>query len=242
MKSLTYCFALGALVVLATTPAVANHVDFIQDDSDSSNGVTNATFSLSTSGGLVSDTQAGEPADILGGTREVTLTGGGIVGSISADKVAGTDFINVQNDTLSAGILTLSYPGISDSNFASNWNAIGIDIPFIEQSTGIGDGEIDISVTVDSSSGSGTALVDGNGIVPGRVEDPGTFFALFSDPGFAAVDFSDVDGVTVSFSTAIIGSDYRIGSITRETVIPEPATAILLGGMALLAVCPRRRR
>lgn len=239
MKRLVYC---ATIVALTAAPVAANHVDFIQDDSNPSNGVTDATFSLSTSGGVVSDAQPGEPADILGGTRQVTLTGGGIAGSISAEKVAGTDFISVENDTLSAGILTLSYPGISNSNFASNWNAIGINIPFIEQSTGIGDGEIDISVTVNSSAGSGTALVDGNGIVPGRVEDPGTFFALFNDPGFAAVDFSDVDGVTVTFTTAIIGSDYRIGSITRETVIPEPASAILLGGMALLAVSARRRR
>jgi hypothetical protein len=231
-----------ALAAALTTGSVAsaNHIDFIQDDSDSSNGVTNATFSLSTGGATVTDTQVGEPADILGGSRAVSLTrNGGFGGTISAEKIAGTSFIRVENSSVSAGTFVLDYPGISNSDFASMWDSIAVAIPVLDQSGGPGDGEINLSVTVESSAGTGTAFADGTGLAPGRIEDPGTFFFPFDDPNFAGVDFSDVDGVTVTFETAIIGSDFEIASITRE-VIPEPTSLALLGmgGLALL----RRRR
>lgn len=230
--------SMAICLALTTSVASANHIDFIQDDSDSSNGVTNATFSLTTSGAQVSDTQVGEPADILGGTRVVTLErDGGFGQSITAEKVAGTDFISVMNDNVAAGTLVLSYPGITDSDFTTNWDSIAVDIPVLDNA--VGDGEINLSVTVTSSAGTGTAFADGTGLAPGRIEDPGTFFFPFSDPGFAGVDFTDVDGVSVTFETAIIGSDFQVGSITREAQIPEPATATLalvaIGGCLLYA-------
>jgi hypothetical protein len=235
--------AAAALLLFLPTFASANHIDFIEDDSVPGNGVTNATFSLSTSGALVTNTQVGEPADILGGSRTVTLTRtGGFGGSISAEKAAGTGFINVLNDTVAAGTLTLSYPGISNSNFSSLWNAIAVDIPYLDQSTGIGDGEINLSVTVTSSAGTGTAFATGTLLAPGRIEEPGTYTFPFNDPGFAGVDFADVDGVSVRFETAIIGSDFQIGEITREQLVPEPATLSLVGVGVMAAGALRRRR
>ena len=234
-------YAFLALLTALTSAASANHIDFIQDDSVPSNGVTNATFSLSTGAATVTDTQIGEPADILGGSRAVSLTrNAGFSGAITAAKVAGTSFIDVQNATGAAGTLVLDYPGISNSNFLSMWNAIAVDIPVLGNQ--FGDGEINLSVTVESSAGVGTAFADGTGLAPGRIEDPGVFFFPFNDPDFAGVDFADVDGVTVTFETAIIGTDFQVASITRETIIPEPATLSLLaiGGAAM--VLRRRRR
>lgn len=220
--------------------ANANHIDFIQDDSNPGNGVDNATFSLSTSGAEVTDLQIGEPDDILGGMRDVSLTrNGGFGGTISASKMLGTDYIDVQNSTVAAGTLVLSYPGISNSDFASSWNFIAVDIPVLDNA--VGDGEINLSVSVTSSTGSGTVFADGTGLAPGRIEDPGTFFFSFSDPGFAGVDFSDVDGVSITFETAIIGSDFQIGSITRE-VVPEPSSLTLLGAGIILVAHRRRCR
>jgi hypothetical protein len=233
----------AALLLLLPTVASANHIDFIEDDSNPGNGVTNATFSLSTSGALVTNTQVGETADILGGSRTATLTRtGGFGGSISAEKVAGTGFINVMNDTVAAGTLVLSYPGIANLNFASQWNALAVDIPYLDQSTGVGDGEIDLSITVTSSAGTGTAFATGALLSPGRIEEPGIYTFPFNDPGFAGVDFTDVDGVSVRFETAIIGSDFQIGEITRELLVPEPATLSLVGFGLLAAGAIRRRR
>ncbi len=230
--------ALIAGSAIAAPAALANHVDFIQDDSNPGNGVTNATFSLSTNGPLVTDTQAGEPADVLGGFRGVAITNtGGFGGTFSVARSAGDDVITATNTNVAAGTLDLSYPGISDSDFDTNWNFIAVSIPTLSNNTG--DGEINLSVTIQSSTGTGTAFAMGTGIAPGRIEEPGTYFFAFSDPGFAGVDFSDVDGVSVRFESAIIGTDFTIASITREAV-PAPGTACLLGlgGLATL----RRRR
>jgi hypothetical protein len=47
--------------------------------------------------------------------------------------------------------------------------------------------------------------------------------------------------VSVRFETAIIGSDFQIGEITREQFVPEPATLTLVG-VGVMAVGALRRR
>ncbi|TWT77536.1 hypothetical protein Pla123a_21970 [Posidoniimonas polymericola] len=236
MRVLLPQLCLGIFTALACLPAAANHVDFIQDDSDPSNGVTNATFSLTSSaGGTSTDTQVGEPADILGGQRVVTLVHDGFGGSVTAEKLAGTDYIGVTNDNTAAGILTLDYSAFEDADFASRWSRIDVSLPLID--IGVGDGELDVMLTIESSAGVGTAA---SGRIEQSVTGGSTVLSFpFNDPAFSGVDFSDVDRITAVFDTAIIGTDFRIGGITREgsPAVPEPVAASLavlglLGGFA----------
>lgn len=215
------------------TCSFADHIDFIRDDS--TGGGMNATFLLTATGtGTFTDTQMGNNADILGGIRQVTFTRGGFGQTAVARKDAGTDFIRVTNDNVAAGVLTLNYSGIQNADFTA-WDGFIIDIPVLQQDSGIGDGEIDISIEVRSSAGIGS-------IGPFRFEDPGVFEFDFSDSGFANVDFSDVDGVTFTFSSAIIGTDFQIGSITRRAVaVPEPTAIGAMAGLLGIVFFRRRR-
>lgn len=228
----------AALLGVVGLPALGNHIDFVSDDSNPGNGVTNATFTLSAGAGqTVMDTQIGEPDDILGGTRAVTLTNDGFGQTSTAEKVAGTDFISVTSDNVAAATLTLDYADFENADFASQWNRIDVAIPFLGQLSGVGDGEFDAFLTVVSSAGSGTAA---SGRIEASVTGGSTVLSFgFDDPAFAAVDFSDVDQVTLVIDSAIIGTDFQVGAITREGV-PEPGSLALLAAAGLLTL--RRRR
>lgn len=219
-----------ALLMMAPL-AQANHIDFIQDDSVPGNGVTNATFSLSSSNATpASNTQVGDPADILGGTRAVTVVRDeGFGGSITASKVAGTDFISVMNGNTAAGNVTLDYNGFDNLNFAAQWSRIDVGVTInVNASNGIGDPEFDLFLTVESSAGSGTVQ---SARIEGSVAQGATTISFpFSHPGFSAVDFTDVDRVTLLFDTKVINTDYQIDFVTRNGApVPEPAGAALVG-------------
>ena len=228
---MNHAHTLAAAAALAAAPlALANHVDFVRANDGT-------TFSVSSSGPAVTDEQTGDPASILGGRRVVTVErDGGFGGSITATKAAGSSVIDVMNDTVAAGTLTLDYPDIENSDFQTMWDRIDVQIPFLGQSTGIGDGEFDAFLTVESSAGTGTVA---SGRIEASVTGGSTVLSFpFDAPGFADVDFFDVDGVTLFVDTAIIGSDFQIGAITRE-VIPEPTSLGLLAAAGLGLV--RRR-
>jgi len=243
----TTALQLGALI-LATTlsgTAAANHIDFIQDDSDPSNGVTNAIFSLSagTGDGVVTDTQVGESADILGGTRMVSLSNEGFGQTSTAEKALGTDVISVTNSPVASADLILNYMNIGGSDFSSSWDSIGVDISVLDNN--VGDGEINLSVMVTDGSGiMDTVFANGTNLAPGRIEDAGFFYFDFSD--YVGVDFSNIAAVAVRFETAIIGSDFQIRGITRELRNPavDVPTAGTLGmfSIGLLSMMYVRRR
>ncbi len=215
-------------------PASAAHIDFIRDDSNPANGTNNATFSLtSPDATVVTSSQVGDPADILGGTRNVSLSrNGGFGGSVTATKAAGTDIISFRSsNNLPTGLLSLDYTGITNANFATLWDAITIEIPKLDNIFPAGNGIFDLTVGVRSSAG--------NGSVTRRFDDPGTFNFLFNDPGFTGVNFADVDGVTVSFQTSIIGTQFDVGSIVRRerastpSAVPDAGSSLAMLGISL---------
>ncbi len=227
---------LGTTLLIATMiagHAFADHIDFIKDDSNPANGVTNATFNLSSSDStVVTGSQVGEPADILGGTRNVSITrNGGFGGSVTATKALGTDVITFRpSNNVAAGVLSLDYPGITNANFMTMWDAITVDLPKLDNIFPAGAGILDLTVGVRSSAG--------NGSITRRIESTGTFDFLFNDPGFTGVDFGDVDGVTVSFDTRIIGTQFDVASITRRDRapaqgVPDGGSSLALLGLSL---------
>ena len=218
----------AAAALVGVSAASANHIDFIQDDSDSSDGVDNATFLLRAgSGETVSDTQVGEEDDILGGTRAVTLseTRGNARGQTSAEKREGTDFIDFENNAQGEGTLTLDYADFENVDFQTVWDSIQVSISAADDTA-----VVDLTLNVFSSAG--------NGSVTQTIDGAGDYVFAFSDSGFSGVDFFDVDRVTAIFDTVAVGSDIQIESITREVlnVIPSPSAAGLglVGGLGLL--------
>lgn len=232
----------GIVIVLVVGSWVhANHVDFIQDDSNTANGTNNATFSRTSSGSAVSDTQVGDPADILGGTRTVTvIRNGGFGGTLIAEKTIGSSVIDVQGSTLAAGTVTLDYNGFDNEDFDTMWDRIDVAITNLRNSPG--DGEIDLFLTVESSAGSGTVQ---SARQEASINPNPTISFDFTNPGFAGVDFKDVDRIVLDVRTAIIGTDFQIASITREvTAVPEPSSFAALGilGCTGCIIARRRRR
>ncbi len=223
---------------LSTNDATAAHIDFI----------TAGPFNLSSSDATVVSQSVTDAASILGGTRNVSLARNqGFGGTITANTIlspggTGTlDRIDVINTNVSAGRLTLDYDGFDDADFAASWDAFLIDVPVLQNT--VGDGEIDISITVTNSLGSVTTPVD-QVIGGSRFEDPGVFVFEFNDPDFGGFDFSEVDRVTFNFQTAIIGSDFQIASIIRREIsvaVPEPNSLAFLM-MSTLVIARRRTR
>lgn len=244
-KFLTLALIAGTATGLATA-ASANHIDFIQDDSDPSNGITNANFSLTSTGPTVSATQMGEPADILGGTRTVTLTRRGFAQTATAVKADGSDVIQVRNDNVANSLLTLDYLGFENSNFSAAYDSVAVNIDRLFMSSGIGDAEVEISVTFFSG-------VNMETITAPRLEaslNPGPQSVFFDFADYSSIDFTDIDGISIAFDSKIIGTDFDIASITRELRfgppaedVPAPAAFALFGlGLAGLGALRRRRQ
>ena len=220
---------LAALAALTTSASAAVAIDPIQADTDPG---TDDTFALSSG----NSTPASVTQTLTDGTtRTATVVrDGGFGQTITATLAPGSGVVDVQNGNVSAGDFSLAYSGFADGNFADDSSRIDVDVPSI--TTAVGDSEFDGFLTIDSAAGSGTAST---GRIEASVTGGATTLSFaYANPAFASVDFSAVTGVTLRLDTAIIGSDFQVGSIVRDgtPLVPEPAAAALLalGGLALL--------
>ncbi len=223
------------IAMLATPAALCNHVDFLSDGGFSISGAD---------GAVVTESQTGDPGNILGSEREVTLTAD--IGSWSATlnaptgmgpvgPSAGSILLVSANSSDALGSLSLLYDGIGSAglggaDFSTMWNFVQVDLATISG------GALDMRLFfTDTSGNSGMAAF-------GAVDSAGLYSFAFDDPSYvnAGIDFTMIDSVQVDLETIDQGVSYSVGGITRE-VVPEPSSMLMLacGGMALLQ---RRRR
>ncbi len=212
MTSKTLYLSAATAVATLAGAAHANHIDFMVDGPFTLNGASSTTVN-------------GNPDNILGGARFVSMD--------TVDAIAqlgpGNDYIFFDGLGAASPTLTLSYGDFGggtplNADFASMWDMVAVNFSSVT-GTGL------LSVEFESGSGSGTSAQT-------LVSSAGTYSFNFDEPVFNGVDFSDIDTVTLTL-TANVGGDFQIESFTRE-VIPAPGTAALLalGGAAAL----RRRR
>ena len=227
-KKFGLAIAFASAMLAAPKLGLANHVDFIVD----------APFSLVGGATGGSTIVTGDPANILGAARFV-----GVDGLSVATLPDGGDRISFVADGAATGAVTLTLDygdfaggnGPLNSDFDTMWDFITVSFgdPTLLS------GPASLALTVVSSAGSGTVT----SVLPTAFSGGFANFA-FSDPGFSAVDFLDVDRVTLGVTTAP-GSIISISSITREVnAVPEPASLAMvgLGGLGLGLVGLRRRR
>ncbi len=202
----------ASAVALLAGAASANHIDFMTDGAFTLNGASSTTV-------------GGNPDNILGGARFVSMdTVDAIAQLAPGDNTIFFDGLGVASPTL-----TLSYGDFGggtplNADFASMWDSVAVNFASVV-GTGL------LSVEFESGSGSGVSAQT-------LVSASGSYQFNFDQPVFTGVDFTDIDTVTLTL-TANPGAEFEIESFTRE-VIPAPGAAGLavLGGLAAF----RRRR
>lgn len=205
--------AASAAAILSTvhpTDAKASHIDLMNDGAFVNNGAETVVVS-------------GSEDNILGGQRRVSVD----LTQARASLTPGSGVLEFTSIGTTEPTLTLEYgdfPGGDPLNadFGSMFDAIVVDMASVSGS-GL------LSIELESGAGVGASAQT-------LVSTSGMYVFNFDQPVFNAVDFSDIDLITVRL-IAQAGSDFAIASI-RTQPIPAPAT----GALALLGVVALRRR
>ena len=239
MKNLFPPIAFTACL-LSGPAALANHIDFLSDGG----------FDISADDTQMDPTMfssSGDPGNIIGAEREVTLWAdfGSYNAKLDAPMGAGTVggntavILNVAptgpNAADSFGTLRLVYngqgnTGLGGLDFDTMWDSL--DVSF----NSISGGQLDLRVSVSDTNGNtGMAAMGGIG-------SAGSYSFAFTDSEFvnAGVDFTSVDSITFDFETIDPGVSFGVSGITREA-IPEPSSTLMVG-LALFGFIARRSR
>lgn len=203
-----------APLIALTAPglASASHIDLMTD----------GIFSV----GGTSIVVEGSPDNILGGARRV---GTAFTNAVLA-RAAGNEFITYRNTSGLSAAATLEYGDFEGGNgelnadLAGVWNSIQIDVRRV---VGLGQLRVDFEAGGEAASASSIAI-----------NSAGLYFIEFNQSGLRAIDFSDIDRITLRLLGAN-GTEFDIGPVTFSTV-PAPSLAAL-AGIAALATLRRRR-
>jgi MYXO-CTERM domain-containing protein len=204
---------LASLVaIVAPALAHASHIDLMTD----------GIFSVAGTSIVVE----GSPDAILGGARRV----GTPFTNATLSRSAGDDFIAYRNTSGLSAAATLEYGDFEGGNgelnadLAGAWNSIEVDVRRV---AGLGQLRVDFEAGGEAASASSIAI-----------NQAGLYYVEFNQSGLRAIDFSDIDRITIRLLGAN-GSEFDIGPITFSTV-PAPSVAALAGIGALASL--RRRR
>lgn len=190
-----------------------------------------------------------DPASTIGGERYLAISGGGYTVPNARKQIAAnslTFFIpNISNADPSFFTLLLDYgrttplsDGVGGIDFGTSGGNVTVGVTTAHDPQGT---SINLKVTIESGDHAGGTIA--SGFASQSVTGPGNFSFAFNHPGYANVDFSDVTQVTVLLEDLTIdGANYVISGITREVIVPEPATlALSLFGLGAMALRRRQR-
>jgi len=201
---------------------------------------TDATDRTAADDGSIMSTGTGFRDRELEATQD-TLFGASRGGSATVNTGPGTLTGNVHVDTT----LIVSWDGLTGDSFGLDANGAfdlltqtggnGQHSLFIDGSDGGGD---NVTFDVTARSASATFTVSGLTFQDGAGSQTQI---LFSD--FTGVDFSALHGIQILFkgtTTSGIGEAFTLNSVYAHN--PEPASLMLMGGLAVCGLVIRRRR
>lgn len=228
MKSL----ALGLTLMCSAGAMADDAVDYFAD----------GAFLLSTTSELgdMSASQSGNPGNILGGQRDIIIyisSGSGIVSSGTIGAATGAAATPATDGGAAGSLLFDTGAGTQGGIDIRYQNLGGIDLATAYTAFAVQVADIQGSVTVSAFAAD---TVGPLGVVSSAVTSAGTVTFDFASPGFAGVDFSDIDFIALQLLTSDPASDVNVSSFTLVSV-PEPTTlAVLLASGSCLML--RRRR
>ena len=226
MKTVRTLLALGAVCGFALAAPAGTMIDAFKAPSG---GVT-----VTANAGTPSSTQNTTGSGIIGGTREANVTyatGGGNVDADINNLTAEAYSFSSQAST--AGSSFLAYGSLRTGGSDMNADLSGDDYIRLSFYSGAGpDKTFTMTVTIDS----GGSTASNNLIIPSE-----STVILFPYSLISPINLSDVDGIKLFFNNASnTQQDFTFSFI--DSVVPEPATMLVVAAGAVAMLSRRRRR
>ena len=193
-------------------------------------------------------TQAGNPGNILGGQRQVTVTSNlgawtaainapmGVAAAAGPNPTIALSLSSMDPEALgTVGLLYNAGDSLGGLNLTSGgFNSFAVSVLSLTSSNTDPLGSpasFDLIISALDSSGT-TGMTR-----PLNITDTGLATVPFSEFAISGVDFTSIDSLLFQLETVGPGTNFSINSIG---LVPEPSTA-LLGLIGLSLICRRRR-